>query len=160
VSTSDPTGTDWTDQEVDLIVADYFDMLQLDLAGTHYVKSHRNAELQRLTGRSRGSIEFKHQNISAVLLRLGLPWIAGYKPMANFQNALIDGIGRYLAEAGAQFDFLQPPKPHPMSVHRTRILPSRPACEGSFAITTLRNGTRAIAHSANAAKSSSFAAKK
>ena len=33
---------------------------------------------------------------SAVLLQLGLPWIVGYKPMANFQNALIDGVGCYL----------------------------------------------------------------
>jgi hypothetical protein len=84
MSTADPTGTDWTDREIDLIVADYFDMLRLELAGQSYVKAHRNAALQELTRRSRGSIERKHQNISAVLVKLGMPWISGYKPLANY----------------------------------------------------------------------------
>jgi hypothetical protein len=99
MSSTNPAHTDWTDREIDLIVADYFEMLRLELARQPYVKAQRNAELQKLIGRSRGSIEFKHQNISAVLLKLGMPWIAGYKPMANYQNALIDGIERYLAAA-------------------------------------------------------------
>jgi hypothetical protein len=92
----DPRGTDWNDRDVDLIVADYFDMLRMDLAGEPYVKSHRNSALQELTGRSRGSIERKHQNISAVLVRLGMQWIAGYKPLANYQRALLDGVERLL----------------------------------------------------------------
>lgn len=92
----DPRGTDWTDREIDLIVADYFDMLRLELARDSYVKSHRNVALQQLTGRSHGSIERKHQNISAVLVKLGRPWIRGYKPLANIQRALMDGIERYL----------------------------------------------------------------
>ena len=96
MSLDDPTGTDWADSEVDLIVADYFDMLKMEIAREPYIKAHRNAALQELTGRSRGSIEFKHQNISAVLRKLGMPWISGYKPMANYQKALIDGIERYL----------------------------------------------------------------
>lgn len=89
-------GADWTDREIDLIVADYFEMLRLDLSGQQYVKAQRNRALQELTGRSHGSIEFKHQNISAVLSRLGRPWIQGYKPMQNLQKALIDGVARYL----------------------------------------------------------------
>src|SRR5262245_57265909 len=93
---SDPTGSDWTENEIDLIVADYFEMLRMERAGTPYVKAERNRGLQELTRRSRGSIEFKHQNISAVLLRLGMDWIPGYKPMANYQAALIAGIERYL----------------------------------------------------------------
>lgn len=96
MSTSDPTGTNWTDQEVNLIVADYFDMLRMEITREPYVKAQRNAALQEITGRSRGSIEYKHQNISAVLQKLGRPWISGYKPMANYQNALIDGIERFL----------------------------------------------------------------
>jgi hypothetical protein len=90
------SGQDWSEQEIDLIVADYFDMLAMDLRGEPYIKAQRIAELQRLTGRSRGSIEFKHQNISAVLLELNEPWINGYKPMANYQNAFIAGVERYL----------------------------------------------------------------
>lgn len=104
------SGQDWSDHEIDLIVADYFDMLRMELAGQLFVKSHRNAELQRIIGRTKGSIEFKYQNISAVLLRLGMPWIQGYKPLANFQNALIEGIGRYLVEKGASLEFGPPPE--------------------------------------------------
>ncbi len=94
---SDVAGSDWSAGEIDLIVADYFAMLHDELSGRTYVKAAHNEALQRLIGRSRGSIEFKHQNISAVLVRLGMRWIRGYKPMANFQGALIEGIGRYLA---------------------------------------------------------------
>lgn len=97
-------GSDWSDREIDLIVADYFDMQALELAGRRFVKAQRNAALQELTGRSRGSIEFKHQNISAVLYRLGMPWIAGYKPMANYQRALVDGVERHIAGNPALFE--------------------------------------------------------
>ncbi|MBX3491115.1 DUF3883 domain-containing protein [Parvibaculum sp.] len=96
MAAGDRTGEDWNAQEIDLIVADYFDMRDRELHGEPYVKAHRNAELQKLTGRSKGSIEFKHQNISAVLMSLGEPWIAGYKPMVNFQKALLDGVERFI----------------------------------------------------------------
>lgn len=99
-------GSIWSDQEVDLIVADYFSMLADELAGRPYSKSQRNEALQSLIQRSRKSIEFKHCNISAVLERLGLPSIAGYKPLPHFQNALLDGVERYLSARGAPvFEF-------------------------------------------------------
>lgn len=104
----DPTGQDWTEIEIDLIVADYFDMRTLDMSGFNFVKSHRNAELQKLTGRSRGSIERKHMNISAVLERLSLPWLRGYAPARNFQNALIDAVERFIVRE--QDQVFQPPQ--------------------------------------------------
>jgi len=88
----------WSDSEIDLIVADYFAMLRIELAGEAVNKAARNRGLQQLVPRSRGSIEFKHQNISAVMLGLGQPWIEGYKPAANFQNALVNGVLRWLDE--------------------------------------------------------------
>mgnify|MGYP003659324166 FL=1 len=96
MSSEDRAGQDWNEREIDLIVADYFDMRDMELRGERYVKSQRNAALQSLIGRSRGSIEFKHQNISAVLMKLGEPWISGYKPMMNFQTALIEGVERFI----------------------------------------------------------------
>ncbi len=88
----------WTDEENDLIVADYFAMLADDIAGRPYNKAeHRRALLPLLNNRSKGSIEFKHQNISAVLKGLGEDWIPGYKPAFNFQNSLIDAVARWLA---------------------------------------------------------------
>lgn len=86
----------WNDAEIDLIVADYFAMLADELGGKAFNKAEHNRALQDIIPRSRGSIEFKHQNISAVLLGLGQPWIEGYKPAANFQNALVDGVLRWL----------------------------------------------------------------
>ena len=96
MSNVDPTGTEWSDREIDLIIADYFHMRRMEILREPYVKSRRNAALQEVTGRSRGAIEYKHQNISAVLQTLGMWWIPGYKPMANFQKSLIDGIERIL----------------------------------------------------------------
>ena len=89
-------GTPWTDAENDQIVADYFAMLADDLAGRHYNKAEHNRALQGQLGRSRGSIEYKHRNISAVLQWLGQPWIIGYKSALNFQGSLIEAVVRWL----------------------------------------------------------------
>jgi hypothetical protein len=89
-------GTDWQDDELDAIVADYFAMLAADLSGRPYVKSKHSVALMAQIGRTHRSVEFKHQNISAVLDELGMPWIPGYKPKRNYQNAIFDAIDRYL----------------------------------------------------------------
>ncbi len=87
---------DWTTQEIDLIVADYFAMMTKELAGKSFNKTEHRKALMQTISRSEGSIEFKHQNISAVMLGLGQPWVEGYKPKANFQGALVDGVLRWL----------------------------------------------------------------
>jgi hypothetical protein len=91
-------GKDWQDDELDAIVADYFAMLSADLAGQPYVKARHSAALMEQIGRTHRSVEFKHQNISAVLDELGMPWIPGYKPKRNYQNAIFDAIDRYLTK--------------------------------------------------------------
>lgn len=90
-----PSGP-WSDAENDAIVADYFSMLSSDLAGRPYVKAEHNRNLQALIGRSRSSIEFKHQNISAVLKGIGEVWLNGYLPAFNFQQSLEDAVQRWL----------------------------------------------------------------
>jgi hypothetical protein len=90
-------GKPWSDDELDVIVADYFSMLGSELARQPYVKSHHSAALMEQIGRTHRSVEFKHQNISAVLEELGLPWIQGYKPKRNYQAAIFDAIDRYLS---------------------------------------------------------------
>jgi hypothetical protein len=90
------TGMDWQNDELDLIVTDYFAMLTEELSGRPYVKSRHRAALMAQTGRTNGSVEFKFQNISAVLAELGMSWISGYKPRKNYQNAILDAIDRYL----------------------------------------------------------------
>ncbi len=48
--------------------------------------------MRLLNGRSDGSVEFKHQNISAVLIELGYPYIEGYKPRWNLQALLAEAV--------------------------------------------------------------------
>ena len=66
--------------------------------GSPYVKSRHSKALMARIGRTHRSVEFKHQNISAVLDELGMPWIPGYKPKRNYQNAIFDAIDRYLTD--------------------------------------------------------------
>ena len=87
-----PRGTPWSPQEIEAIVADYFDMLEIEMAGGVVVKKAHNRALQNVIDRSPGSIEYKHRNISAVLNALGSPYIPGYKPAVNYQRALFDAI--------------------------------------------------------------------
>jgi hypothetical protein len=87
---------DWTGEELDLIVTDYFSMLRDEAAGLAFNKAAHNRALQSQIDRSEGSIEFKHRNISAVLERIGLQPINGYLPAANIQRALIGAVERYL----------------------------------------------------------------
>jgi len=123
-------GTNWQDDELDAIVADYFAMLAADLTGRAYVKSRHSAALMAKIGRTHRSVEFKHQNISAVLDELGMPWIPGYKPKLNYQNAIFDAIDRYLTRHPGVLEpapkrgpaapspgeiFVPPPVPRPTS---------------------------------------------
>ncbi|MBD8050337.1 DUF3883 domain-containing protein [Limnohabitans sp. JUR4] len=66
-------------------------MLALELSGQTFNKSaHRKALKQKLSQRSDGSIEFKHGNISAVMIELGFPYIRGYQPRGNYQSLLLE----------------------------------------------------------------------
>ena len=88
----------WTGEELDLIVSDYFLMLSDEAAGVPFNKAEHNRLLRSKIDRTGGSIEFKHQNISAVLQRLGLPRIRGYLPATNYQKAITAAIDRYISK--------------------------------------------------------------
>src|SRR5262249_21758834 len=78
-----------------------------------------SALLPLLNGRTDGSVEYKRQNISAVLVRLGLPYINGYKPAVNLQGLLAQAVEAYLdGHAGyleqlADSPTVSPAKPPP-----------------------------------------------
>jgi len=111
----------WSLPEVELVVADYFAMLWKELAGLPIDKTaHRKALQPRLNGRSHGSIEFKHQNISAVLINFDQPYVNGYKPRQNYQALLEQVVLEYLesdrtlVEAATRSPILNPtPQPVP-----------------------------------------------
>lgn len=80
---------DWSREEVAATVSAYFSMLGRELRGEPFNKREHNRALQTmLHRRSAGAIEFKHANISAVLIELGFPYIDGYKPRSNYQDLL------------------------------------------------------------------------
>ena len=75
-------------------------MLSKELRGVAFNKAEHNRGLQQLLPkRTRGSVERKHQNISAVLLELGYPYIDGYKPLGNYQELLREAVAARLAGA-------------------------------------------------------------
>ena len=92
-------GSVWIRPEIELIVKDYLDMLQIELAGGSFNKLERNKQIQRQIGRSKGSIEYKHQNISAVMEAFELPFVWGYKPASSFQELLSDVVLRHLTDS-------------------------------------------------------------
>ena len=49
---------DWTNEQNDAIVSDYFAMLAADIVGRPYRKAEHNRRLQVSIGRPRGSIEY------------------------------------------------------------------------------------------------------
>jgi hypothetical protein len=101
-------GDFWSHEEVEAIVADYFNMLDNELRGIHYNKTeHRHALSILLSTRSDGSIERKHQNISAVLIDQGFPYIAGYKPLRNYQQLLYDIVSNRLTNSTNLVNFVR-----------------------------------------------------
>jgi hypothetical protein len=88
-------GWDWI--ECELTVQSYFAMLEKELRSEPYNKAAFRRELRpKLNDRSESSIEFKHQNISAILVELGFPYIAGYRPAFNYQGQLKEVVEAHL----------------------------------------------------------------
>lgn len=77
-----PDAVEWTDHELRATVAAYLQMLREEQTGQSYSKAKYNQRLREdaLATRSKASVEFRMQNISAVLDEIGHPWIKGYKP--------------------------------------------------------------------------------
>jgi hypothetical protein len=107
-------------------------MLNAEARGEQRVKADVNLALQGLLpARSRGSIEYKLQNVSAVLDELHLPFIDGYKPARNFQSDLRDAVAEWaagnhsIAEQLASYGDAPPPANLP-SVRLRDVLVERP----------------------------------
>lgn len=96
----------WTDAEIEAIVTDYFDMLRAEQQGENYNKAAHNRGLQARTRRSRGAIEYKYRNISAVLSELGMPILRGYQPLFSYQGALAEAVDARLANDPGLHEYL------------------------------------------------------
>lgn len=82
----------WTIEELQHLVDTYFSMLEKEQAGLPYSKAEYNRYLQTKIERSRGSIEMKWMNVSAVLSERGMVYVKGYKPYPNYQKILQDVV--------------------------------------------------------------------
>ena len=92
-------GRAWTRREVELVVSVYLRMLRMQLMGQTPNKAEHNRQLQAmLPARSKASIEYKHCNISAVLVELGVPPLIGYKPLFNYQQLLIPVVSEAIGK--------------------------------------------------------------
>ncbi|MGL4264183.1 MAG: hypothetical protein ACRCV5_21695 [Afipia sp.] len=78
-------GSNWTTDQVAIVVANYFEMLDRDRQGIKIVKAELYKRLAPEVGRSIKSVEWKLRNVSAVLEQIGIPWIPGLLPAHNYQ---------------------------------------------------------------------------
>lgn len=93
---------DWSREEVEATVQDYFAMLSSWLAGTPFNKAaHRRALQATLDGRSEDAVEYKYRNISAVLVDADFPYIPGLAPLFNYQALLAEVVARRLPQASS-----------------------------------------------------------
>ncbi len=111
----------WSLEENRETVRAYFAMLADDLIGNPYNKAENRRSLMQRVRRPEKAIEFKHQNVSAVLLGLGHPWITGYKPAQNFQLSLVDVVVEFLHQHPDWFD-----RPMPTTTSRVSALGEAP----------------------------------
>jgi hypothetical protein len=98
-------GTDWTADEIAVLVGSYFLMLAEERAGRPYNKSAYRRDVIAVIGRAYGAIERKLQNVSAVLDEIGVRWIQGYKPLDHYQDLLIEAVDGHLLRNPEFLDF-------------------------------------------------------
>ena len=82
----------WTNDDVDQLLRVYNVFLTAQLQGDAYTKASAVRDLAALQGRSKGSIECKMMNVSAVLQMHGLDWVKGYKPLSNINRELVSQV--------------------------------------------------------------------
>ena len=97
----------WTPDEIEVIVKDYFVMLELEQKGIAFNKTKHRLDLMAIIDRTKGAIERKHMNISAAMDTLGLPYIDGYKPYRHLQHALFKAVVSHLKEVPGLYDRLK-----------------------------------------------------
>ena len=128
-------GENWSSAEVRAVVLDYMAMLKFELSGQPYSKTdHRRELLKKLDGRTEGSVELKHQNISGVLQDLGHFWIPGYKPQSNYQKILAEEVEDWIT-SNPEIDryalsAAEAPAVTPERIDFSQIQVERPASRG------------------------------
>ena len=94
----------WSDAELAVAIKAYLQMLHLELQGLPYNKAAMNRALRdgALAARTKASIEFRMQNISAALYELKMPYIAGYLPARNIGSTVKEKMVALLSAQGIE----------------------------------------------------------
>jgi hypothetical protein len=106
---------DWTLRECELTAEAYFDCLAEQLKGreTNKAALYRGL-LNKLNNRSAKAVEYKFQNISAILMEEGLPTLG--RPKSNYQNLLkavvLDYVRSHPHAFGVVSDLPREPRPY------------------------------------------------
>lgn len=127
-ATTAPT-TDWSDAELASAVRAYLGMLRCELDGRPYSKAAVNRQLREgpLQARTKASVEFRMQNISAALYDLQIPRIAGYLPAKNVGTSVRERLITVLRENGiAEFEAYIPTDRHDALEERVALLRQKP----------------------------------
>jgi hypothetical protein len=90
-------GPDWSEDEVDLAIRRYFELLKLELNHEKFCKADVYREISNKSQRTTGSVEAKFQNISSALYDLKCPYLSGLKPRPNAQKLLVDKVRSFLS---------------------------------------------------------------
>ena len=132
-------GSDWSNAEIDAAVSAYLSMLRDEIEGKEFSKADVNHKLRTtaLTTRTKGSVEYRMQNISSVLNGLHRRWIAGYKPATNVGTEVTRKIVASLErlEVLASEDAIPDSDPIALErkVRRNRLVPQTQKPEGATA---------------------------
>jgi 5-methylcytosine-specific restriction enzyme A len=94
----------WSDAELAAVAKAYLSMLHAELQGLDYNKAAVNRELRAgpLAARTKGSIEFRMQNISAALVEMKMPHIVGYLPALNIGTTVKEKLIALLSVQGIE----------------------------------------------------------
>ena len=114
-------GTDWTAEQIAIVVANYFLMLDREPAGDKINKADLYRKLAPEVKRSEKSIEWKLRSVSAVLEEIGIAWIPGLLPAHNYEDS-VEAVDRASA-------FRSPPTAMRISVARLRMMSRARGCQ-------------------------------
>jgi len=85
----------WSDSDVIELLDLYTFFYRCQTTSVPYTKAAAVRAIAANQQRSKGSIECKLMNVSAVRQIMGLDWVQGYKPLSNVNKALIDQVKSY-----------------------------------------------------------------
>lgn len=96
------SGRDWSIGQLEAAVDAYERMLRLETAGKSFNKARFNQQLRDgpLRRRTKSAVEYRMQNISAVLQDFGANWIRGYRPADSVGKGVRSNIARLLFKRG------------------------------------------------------------